>query len=125
MITRSIAALALSTAVAVSLVASGGCKQTSERGTVAEGNLAKMTVQKIAFEAYPQWAATHPDKACPASIDDLKDALGSETSLTDPWGHPYKMLCGANLPKGARGFAVSSAGPDGADGTADDIKSWE
>ena len=27
----------------------------------------KIVVQKLAFEAYPQWAMAHPDKACPRS----------------------------------------------------------
>jgi hypothetical protein len=35
------------------------------------------------------------------------------------------MYCGQNLPAGAKGIAVSSAGEDGKDGTPDDIKSWE
>jgi hypothetical protein len=43
----------------------------------------------------------------------------------DSWGRPIKMLCGANLPPGAKGIAVISAGEDGKDGTEDDLKSWE
>jgi hypothetical protein len=35
------------------------------------------------------------------------------------------MFCGANLPKGAKGLAIQSAGPDGKLDTKDDIKSWE
>ena len=35
------------------------------------------------------------------------------------------MLCGPSLPPGAKGLAVMSAGEDGKEGTADDIKSWE
>jgi hypothetical protein len=35
------------------------------------------------------------------------------------------MLCGQNLPPGARGIAVFSNGEDGKPNTSDDIKSWE
>ena len=34
------------------------------------------------------------------------------------------MFCGPNLPAGARGLAIQSAGPDHAFDTADDVKSW-
>jgi hypothetical protein len=80
---------------------------------------AKLAVEKLAFEEYPMWARDHPELACPASIDDL--AKGAK----DAWGNPYKMFCGANLPPGARGLAILSFGPDGKEGTPDDIKSWE
>jgi len=84
-------------------------------------DLAKRTVRKLATESYPKWATTNPNKACPAKIDELDG--GAEP---DPWGHPYKMFCGADLPPGVRtGFAILSFGPDGKKGTPDDIKSWE
>ena len=86
-------------------------------------DLAKIEVRKYAFEAYPSWSASNPDKACPAKLADLAELTNAE--LVDPWGHAYKMMCGKDLPKGAKGLAVSSPGPDGKPGTADDIKSWE
>lgn len=86
---------------------------------------AELTVQNYANDAYPQWSAAHPDKACPDSISELDQYLGQAGAHgRDPWGHSYKMFCGANLPAGARGLAVMSLGPDGQEGTADDIKSW-
>jgi hypothetical protein len=85
---------------------------------------ARIVVKKYAYEAFPQWAVSHPDNACPAKIADLDEfMLPAETK--DPWGHVYVMSCGATLPKGAKGVAVMSTGPDGKAGTADDIKSWE
>jgi general secretion pathway protein G len=40
----------------------------------------------------------------------------------DPWGQPYVYRCpGQHNPKG---FDLSSAGPDGKEGTADDITNW-
>jgi len=85
--------------------------------------LAALQVRQLAFEAFPTWARNHADKNCPGSLDELKE-LTSEPELVDPWKHPFRMLCGADLPAGARGLAVYSLGPDGADGTADDVKSW-
>jgi len=40
----------------------------------------------------------------------------------DPWGKPYKYVCpGIHNPDG---YDLSSFGPDGQEGTADDIVSW-
>jgi general secretion pathway protein G len=45
-----------------------------------------------------------------------------KTALIDPWEHPYRYKCpGVHNPNG---FDVWSAGPDGLDGTADDICNW-
>jgi hypothetical protein len=49
----------------------------------------------------------------------------SNPPAADPWGHPYRMACGANLPPGAKYIAVWSVGPDGQTGTADDVTSWK
>jgi hypothetical protein len=84
---------------------------------------AKILVQKFAFEAYPQWSAAHPDKACPAKLADLVEYTDRK-DIKDPWKHDLKMFCGKDLPKGAKGLAVQSAGPDGKFDTADDLKSW-
>ena len=84
---------------------------------------AKILVQKFAFEAYPSWSMAHPEKACPAKLTDLLEYMDVKT-IKDPWKHDLKMFCGANLPKGSKGFAVQSAGPDGKLDTADDVKSW-
>ncbi len=86
--------------------------------------LARRVVAKYAFEAFPQWATAHPDTACPARIDELYEYV-TDAERKDPWGQPYKMLCGDQLPRGARGIAISSPGPDGVHATSDDIKSWE
>lgn len=86
-------------------------------------DIARATVKKYAFEAYPSWSAAHPDKACPASLTDLNEYMNNKDSK-DPWGNDFKMMCGQNLPAGAKGLAVSSPGEDGKEGTADDIQSW-
>jgi len=87
-------------------------------------DIARATVKKYAFEAYPSWAAAHPDKSCPDRLEDLNEYMNNK-DLNDPWHGQYKMLCGQQLPPGAKGIAVMSAGEDGKDGTTDDITSWE
>jgi len=84
----------------------------------------KIKLKKYAFEAYPSWSAAHPDKNCPDKLADLNEYMNSDDS-NDSWGKPLKMLCGANLPPGAHGIAIISAGADNKEGTEDDLKSWE
>ena len=42
---------------------------------------------------------------------------GGEGALEDPWGNNYKLV------KKGKGIAITSAGPDGEEGTEDDIDS--
>jgi len=88
----------------------------------SEKEIAQLAVTKLANEAYPHWALANPSQQCPPDMKALTDELGNATA--DPWGTPYRMLCGANLPQGARHVAVLSLGPDRAENTEDDIKSW-
>jgi len=89
-------------------------------------DIAKMTVNKYANEAYPSWASSHSD-ACPKQLTDLNEYMNNK-DIKDPWGNPYQMYCGANLPAGAKGVAVKSLGEngkeDGPPPQGDDIISW-
>ena len=87
-------------------------------------DITKLKLKKYAFEAYPSWSASHPDKACPGNISELNEYMNGNDS-NDSWGRPIKMMCGANMPAGAKGIALSSMGEDGKDGTEDDLKSWD
>src|SRR4051812_27225800 len=69
-------------------------------------------LKKYAFEAYPSWSAAHPDKACPDKLSDLSEYMNNEDS-NDSWGKPIRMLCGQNMPRGAKGLATVSRGEDG------------
>jgi len=89
----------------------------------ARNDLVKAQTMRLAREAYPSWAMEHPGKACPANVSELDDHTGS--GVKDPWGHDFKILCGSTLPRGSVGLEVLSLGPDGVEGTDDDIKSWE
>ena len=82
----------------------------------------KMKLSQYANEGYPQWSANHPDKACPDKLADLNEYMNSNDA-NDAWSRPLKMMCGANLPAGAKGLAVTSMGEDGKEGTEDDVKS--
>jgi general secretion pathway protein G len=84
----------------------------------------KIKLTQYANEAFPQWSASHPDKACPDKLTDLNEYMNS-TDSNDAWGRPLKMMCGASLPAGTKGLAVLSIGEDGKEGTEDDLKSWE
>jgi type II secretion system (T2SS) protein G len=107
-------------------VALAGCgaKETMDKLQESKRNLAKVAANKIAVEAYPSWSMAHPDKQCPAKIDELAEYLGDKM-LVDPWGHPYRFYCGPAAPPGVKGAGAMSLGPDGEEGTADDIKSWD
>jgi prepilin-type N-terminal cleavage/methylation domain-containing protein len=90
----------------------------------SKDDIAALTVKKFAYEAFGEWSQAHPDKSCPDKLEDLSQYMDSKDTK-DPWGQPYKMFCGQNLPAGAKGgLAVMSSGPDAKDGTEDDIKSW-
>ena len=58
---------------------------------------------------------------CPKTMSDLKAAGILSRVKKDPWGNDYVLLC----PGEHDGCDVKSWGPDGADDTEDDIKSWE
>ncbi len=60
---------------------------------------------------------------CPRSMDELVSGKYLKKGLKDPWGKEFVLRCpGTNDTEGAD---VVSGGPDKAEGTADDIKSWE
>ena len=101
-----------------------GCKDDpASRFSESKIELTQIIVKKLAFEAYPQWAAANSTKACPDSLDPLVEYM-PEQKAVDAWGRSLQMYCGANLPPGAKGLAVTSSGPDGVAGNTDDIKSW-
>lgn len=102
----------------LALVIVAGCNTDAKKAKEVRDAL-----KKYAFEAYPEWTAAHPDKECPPSLADLDEYM-KPPMPTDPWGTPIKMMCGKDVPKEAKYFAVMSFGPDKQEGTADDIKSW-
>lgn len=115
----------------VAVVALVGCGEGKGGESSASAGLkssqrdrAKLVVQQFAFEAFPQWAVANPRKECPDKLEDLA-AYMINNDTKDPWGTPYKLLCGRSLPAGVRGAAVMSAGEDQKEGTDDDVRSWD
>lgn len=66
-------------------------------------------------EMFEELAREHKKREgeLPASLD----AFSQMFSTKDPWGHPYKLVT-----EGSR-FYVISFGPDGREGTSDDVRS--
>jgi prepilin-type N-terminal cleavage/methylation domain-containing protein len=93
-------------------------------------DITRMQVKEYADSAYLMWQKNHQGSSCPASLGDLNEYTNRKTKdgkpdIADAWGVDMTMLCGQNLPPGARGLAVFSNGEDGKPNTSDDIKSWE
>jgi general secretion pathway protein G len=83
----------------------------------------QMKLELYANQAFAAWSMAHPQAMCPERVADLAEyANGRDTN--DAWGNPIKLLCGASLPPGAHHIALVSAGPDGKEGTDDDLRSW-
>jgi hypothetical protein len=102
-----------------------GSKEVMDKFQDSKRDIAKIMTNKLVVEAYPSWSMSHPDKACPDKIDELAEFLSDKNAIVDPWGHPYRFYCGASAPPNVKGAGALSLGPDGQEGTADDIKSWE
>jgi general secretion pathway protein G len=58
--------------------------------------------------------------ANPGNLPKWEKSLDKDTLPMDPWDHPYIYRCPSNTP--GDDFDVLSSGPDGQEGTADDIK---
>jgi hypothetical protein len=96
----TVLAIGLSTTVLVGLVA--GPRRTCCGGE-SKVDIAKATVKKYAFEAYPSWAAAHLFDECPRSLLELNEYMNNK-DIRDPWGRDYFMVCGNGK------FLVFSAG---------------
>lgn len=85
-----------------------------------------MTAKQFAEEAYPRWRADNPGKSCPGGLGDLTKYMNQKELKDENGNDIYIMLCGSNAPEGIpNNFGVIWVGPDGKQGTEDDIKSWE
>jgi general secretion pathway protein G len=88
----------------------------------AESETTRMLVKQFSDEAYVRWRANNPGQRCPESLSELTEYLNT-SDTTDSWGNELVMRCGSNAPEGVT-FGVLSPGPDGQEGTDDDITSW-
>jgi general secretion pathway protein G len=88
---------------------------------------AKLKIAKERIKEISQGVTTYmidSNSNCPKGLDDLvAQKYVAKASAKDPWGKEFTVRCpGQNDTDGAD---ITSSGPDKADGTADDIKSWE
>ena len=65
---------------------------------------------------FATWSHDHAGAPCP-------DAATLGAPASDPWGHPWRITC-TDQP-GDQIIGITSAGPDGTNGTVDDIDSWQ
>lgn len=86
--------------------------------------LTETKLQKYIHEAVPAWRRAHPGQECPQRLSDLNPYMG-DSDTYDAWGHPLRMLCGANRPAGTKGIMVVSFGRDAERGTDDDLRAEE
>ncbi len=81
----------------------------------AQVNQARVSAASLA-SAVTLSQAQHGEDSCPSFDSLVRDRVVSpETSGVDPWKNPYSIECTDS------GVSVTSSGPDGRPGTADDI----
>ena len=55
----------------------------------SKSDIARLTVEKLANEAFPQWSSQNRGKVCPERIEELA-ALMNAKDANDPWGNLYR-----------------------------------
>lgn len=85
-------------------------------------DVTRLRLKKYAFEAYPSWSMEHPERPCPRSFHELAEYM-NEDDDRDAWGNRLEVRCGDDLPAGAQGMWLRSAGEDGRFDTDDDLDS--
>ncbi len=98
--------------VIMAMIASAVAYAVLPMGDDANKKLARQGVLSLTNVA-EMYTMQHPAEGCPA-LEDLRPLLGRGSSLEDPWGTRYALLC-EDTP------VARSAGPDREHGTADDI----
>ncbi len=102
------------TSFALLVVCTSRAARAMSRCTKSKSDIASLTIKKYADEAYVEFRAAHPSRACPANLAELNEWMNSKDDR-DPWGTEYVMHCSAD------GIVVRSAGEDAMWGTADDL----
>ena len=77
--------------------------------TKADEDIARLAVDQWAYKDVPMWQALNSGKGCPESLQTVAQSLSNgQADIQDPWGTPYELLCGTNLPSGVTGLGVMS-----------------
>jgi general secretion pathway protein G len=87
----------------------------------AQKKVAQVAVNEIAAKSVQFMTDNNND--CPKSIDDLVAQKYMPKKQKDPWNHDFILRCPGTV--NTDGIDVISLGPDGQEGTADDIKAVE
>lgn len=87
----------------------------------AQKKIAQVAVNEIAAKSVQYMTDNNND--CPKSIDDLVAQKYMPKKQKDPWNHDFILRCPGTV--NTDGIDVVSLGPDGQEGTADDIKAVE
>jgi len=95
-------------------------------GVYANWKKSQIKVARIAVNEIAQKTIqymTDNSNECPKSIDDLVAQKYMPKKQKDPWNRDFILRCPGTI--NADGIDVISLGPDGQEGTADDIKAVE
>ena len=95
-------------------------------GVYANWKKSQIKVARIAVNEIAQKTIqymTDNSNECPKSIDDLVAQKYMPKKQKDPWNRDFILRCPGTI--NADGIDVVSLGPDGQEGTADDIKAVE
>jgi hypothetical protein len=84
----------------------------------------RLAVRKVSwYRSRSQlWNEQHPG-ACPGSLAEMVGGDTEPKVHVDPWGRPFVLKCGETAPEG-HPIGVLSLGPDGQEGTDDDLRTW-
>jgi general secretion pathway protein G len=95
-------------------------------GVYANWKKANIKVARVAVNEIAQKTIqymTDNNNECPKSLDDLVAQKYMPRKNKDPWNRDYILRCPGQI--NTDGVDVVSLGPDGQEGTADDIKAAE
>ena len=87
----------------------------------AQKKIAQVAVNEIAAKTVQ--FMTDNNNECPKTMDDLVAQKYMPKKQKDPWNHDYILRCPGQV--NVDGIDVVSLGPDGKEGTEDDIKAVE
>jgi general secretion pathway protein G len=87
----------------------------------AQKKIAQVAVNEIASKTVQYM--TDNNNECPKSVDDLVAQKYMPKKQKDPWNHDFILRCPGTV--NIDGIDVVSLGPDGQEGTPDDIKATD
>lgn len=99
------------------------------RGVIGPNGTLSQAIENYKFDI-GQWPEELKDLIEKPSDDDAAERwtskyLKDESGLKDPWHNDYQYAGGESAQHHEGDFDLWSLGPDGIDGTEDDIKNWK